>query len=337
MIDQINSSFAPPALLRNAHVQSLLASAGPRTLIAKKHARVLLAQSKHCLIDAGNDVTLSGYYTRSTSNTNPLNSATNKLAILIHGWLGGDQSSYLMSAAAYLHDRGFSVFRLNLRDHGETHHLNPELFHSVRIQEVLDAIAEIQRLYPHDSHYLAGFSLGGNFALRVAAMHDSQTTQFEKIAAVCPVIDPWHSMQRIEDAAWFYEWYFVQKWKKSIKAKLDHFPGLSGKEALSTARSLSDLNNYFVPAHTTFDSAKEYFNAYAVTGDALLNLAVPTHIIHSVDDPIIDVNDLQKTASSDMLSIELTQYGGHCGFLEDFKLQSWTDRRLHQLFNETSL
>ena len=36
-------------------------------------------------------------------------------------------------------DQGFDVFRLNLRDHGTSHHLNPELFHSNRISEVVGA------------------------------------------------------------------------------------------------------------------------------------------------------------------------------------------------------
>ena len=38
--------------------------------------------------------------------------------------------------------RGYDVVRLNLRDHGDSHHLNPEIFHSCRIAEVVGAVHE---------------------------------------------------------------------------------------------------------------------------------------------------------------------------------------------------
>ena len=65
--------------------------------------------------------------------------------------------------------RGFDVLRVNLRDHGDSHHLNRELFNSTRSPEVASALQGFvdERDYRH--LFLVGFSLGGSFALRVAA------------------------------------------------------------------------------------------------------------------------------------------------------------------------
>src|SRR3546814_8775079 len=59
------------------------------------------------------------------------------LALLLHGWEVSAESSYMRLAAAQFLQRGFANFRLEFRDHGDSHHLNQALFHSDRIDEVL--------------------------------------------------------------------------------------------------------------------------------------------------------------------------------------------------------
>jgi pimeloyl-ACP methyl ester carboxylesterase len=90
------------------------------------------------------------------------------LVVLLHGWEGSARSNYILDTGGELLSRGFDVFRLNFRDHGDTHHLNPELFSSNRIEEVVEAVALVQQQYAPRRLAVAGFSLGGNFALRVA-------------------------------------------------------------------------------------------------------------------------------------------------------------------------
>ena len=46
------------------------------------------------------------------------------LIILLHGWEGSEQSTYVVSCGRHLYDQGASVFRLNYRDHGDSHALN---------------------------------------------------------------------------------------------------------------------------------------------------------------------------------------------------------------------
>lgn len=318
--------FTPPRLLTNTHAQSLLASAGPRKYLSARRARQMAAAAEEVILDCGDQVRLQGFY--SPQKETP----SKKMVILIHGWLGSESSSYLLSAAAALYQSGYDVFRLNLRDHGDTHHLNPELFHSARLEEVVNAMAEIQRLYPHDYYSLCGFSLGGNFALRIAAEHNQDNTRFDSIVAVCPVINPENAMATISTAMWVYPWYFVQKWKRSLRKKLSHFPELGFGPELESARSLHDLNEFFVPNHTPYELLTHYFNAYSLAGDRLAGINVPTHVIHAADDPVVSAADLELASRKGSLSIEVTEYGGHCGFLKNYRLHSWIDDRLLQLF-----
>ena len=93
------------------------------------------------------------------------------------------------------------MLRLNFRDHGGTHALNRELFHSCRLPEVVGAVARVQALFPEHRLLLAGFSLGGNFCLRVGARARAAGIRIARIVAVCPVLDPATTLVALEQRA----------------------------------------------------------------------------------------------------------------------------------------
>ena len=71
----------------------------------------------------------------------------------------------------------------------------------------------------------------------------------------------------------------------------------------------------------------------AITGGVLGSLKVPAYIIASRDDPVIPSYDLANLARPETLKIEITPRGGHCGFIENYRLTSWADQRMAQIFN----
>lgn len=322
----VPSSFDPPRSLRNAHLQTLLSSAFLRQWSLNWKTRDLARQAEEVILQCSDGIRLHGLY-------NPHTAPTRGLAILLHGWEGCAESSYQVSTTLTLHRAGFDVFRLHLRDHGPSHCLNPELFNSTRLQEVLDAVKEVQRLYPHEQNYLAGQSLGGNFALRIAAQAKDASIGLDRVVAVCPVLNPLRTMNELENGNQIYHKYFLRRWKRSLAIKLEHYPELGYGESLLDMQSLSEMNAYFVPHHTGFNDPKSYYDAYALTGDTLEGLTVPSHIILSQDDPMIPAEDLERLAHPPALTIETPRYGGHCGFLKDWRLRGWIDDRLLELLD----
>ena len=79
------------------------------------------------------------------------------LAVLLHGWEGSAASLYILSLAQRLFGHGYDVVRLNLRDHGDTHHLNRDLFHSCRLSEMVGAVRRLQADFPAHRLVLAGW------------------------------------------------------------------------------------------------------------------------------------------------------------------------------------
>ena len=150
------ANYQPPFWARNTHVQSILATFKLRRVFVEKRAKPLLDVSEEVILDCGDDVRLQGFYSQNSNADAPL-------VVLMHGWEGSANSMYLLSSAQSLFANGFSVFRLNLRDHGESHHLNEELFHSCRLDEVVGAVKEIHSKYQPKKLFMGGYSLGGNF------------------------------------------------------------------------------------------------------------------------------------------------------------------------------
>lgn len=331
-------AFDPPAWLRNPHVQSMLPSLTYRRQHVLRRALPLLSASREQLVDCGDGVRLHGYHSalpESTSGSRA--SAPRELVLMLHGWEGSAESLYVLSAGQYLYERGYEIFRLNLRDHGPSHHLNPELFHSCRIAEVVGAVRAVQAQFPERLLTVVGYSLGGNFALRIAARAPAAGIRLRQAIAVCPVLDPEHTLESLENGLWIYRNYFVRKWRRSLLKKHRAWPDLYDLDELTSHRDLTRMTEHLILKFSEYDDLTSYLRGYSIVGDALRELAVPSRIYTALDDPIIPSADLARLAPSPALTIAVTAHGGHCGFLEGLRGETWVDRRIHAALAEGPL
>jgi len=249
---------------------------------------------------------------------------------MIHGWEGSAQSLYMLDAGSYLWQQGYSVVRLNLRDHGDTHHLNEELFHSARLNEVAEVVAQITHAWPHDNAYLVGFSLGANFSLRISTHAEQYGIKLNRVIAVCPPINPSNTMNTLNTGAAIYEKYFVKKWKRSLVKKALLHSHYNYLNILKPMKSLDEMNDYFINTYTQYPSLQEYFKAYTLPVDLGQKAQLNTLIIAAEDDPVCPVADVRALTAGPKLSLDLQPYGGHCGFIQSARLQSWAPKRIHE-------
>jgi predicted alpha/beta-fold hydrolase len=321
-------SFSPPGWLANSHLQSIIPSLKARRPLLARRARTMLACADTQIVDCGDGVRLMGHYSSQTAAGRP---PARDLAILLHGWEGSADSLYVLSLGAHLFSQGCDVYRLNFRDHGPTHHLNEDIFHSCRLDEVVGAVKRIQQTIPQPRLTIAGFSLGGNFALRVAARAPGAGIGLERAIAVCPVLRP-HSTMEVLERGWFvYHQYFIAKWKRSLLRKQELFPQRYDFSAILAERSIKAMTRIMVERYSEFDSLDAYLNGYAIVGETLAGLETPSHILFSLDDPIIpadDLNDLVRTPALEVLALPR---GGHCGFMDRINGESWADRQVARL------
>lgn len=308
------ADYRPPLWLRNGHVQTFLGSSPWRR---RRGARALAATgavtSEH-LVDGGPGVRLHGLHS-VVPGVEPRG-----LALLLHGWEGSAESSYMHHTAAQFLLRGFATFRLNFRDHGDTHHLNQALFHSNRIDEVVHAAGDIARRFwpqagPTRPLVAAGYSLGGNFALRLALRAPAAGLPLAGVAAVCPVLDPAAALAQMERGWRVYLHYFERKWRRSLERKRALFPRLHDYDDRTLRLGMRDLTEWLVVRHTDFGSLENYFDGYSIAGARLAGLRVPAHLLMAQDDPVIPVAHFRALQLPDSARLEIARHGGHCGFL----------------------
>lgn len=307
--------FQPRIRPKNKHLQSILASSKLRLLRLRKNNPVVSHEVKQNLTSPL--ATLLGFYTKNTKESDTV-------AILLHGWEGSSHSTYIQLLADSLYQQGMDIYRLNLRDHGESHHMNEDLFHSCRIDEVLHAITDIQAQFPDKQFIMCGFSLGGNFALRVAARADEAGLKFKHVFAISPPIIPKNSMEAIHGSK-LYNKYFLRKWKRSLHLKSELFPHLFNDNSWHQEHNLERLTQMLIVAHTEYTNTDDYFNGYSITPDIIRAINCPADVITAWDDPVIPFKDFSTIDRLPQIKLITTAHGGHCGFIQGMNMRSWIE------------
>ncbi len=286
--------------------------------------------ARKMIIEGGNGVRLLGYHSQQTSGH------SRGLITFIHGWEGSSHSTYVLSTGKYLYERGYDIFRLNLRDHGDSHHLNEGLFHGALIEETFQAIHSISRLSENKPYHLIGFSLGGNFALRIAVKHSfSEISNLRQVIAVSPALDPYKATLSIDESLSIYRYYFLNKWKRSLRKKQLLFRDKYDFRRMLKIRTCMGLTEAVMPYFPDFKTYREYFEQYTLRDDFFRDLAVPVTIIASGDDPIVSIGDVRALKETGYLRISLQAYGGHCGFIDFFPFGCWYEGEIERILRRS--
>jgi alpha-beta hydrolase superfamily lysophospholipase len=124
-----------------------------------------------------------------------------------------------------LFNRGFDVFRLNLRDHGPSHHLNTGLFYAVLLDEVFEAVRQISESRTPETGVSCRILPGRQLCPCVS--HDQCVTHpingLKQVIGISPVLDPDKATDRIDDSRLILK-YFLKKWRRSLAVKQHLYP-----------------------------------------------------------------------------------------------------------------
>ena len=315
--------FLPRSFLKNRHIQSIMASS--RFLIPPH--RVLLDHSKKLIISTSEGSKLLAHISRHP--------VSRGLIIILHGWEGSSSSAYVLAAASYFFEKGFSIGRLNLRDHGESHHLNEGLFHGALLNETFSAVSTLARQGEDLPVYLLGFSMGANFSLRIAINHiRTPIKNLRHVFAVSPPLDPYKTTLAIDQGPGIYRKYFLKKWKRSLRQKQRFFPHKYNFTKMLNARTCMELTEDIMIYFPQFTSYRDYFKLYTLTDQSFQNLNIPVNIFISTDDPVIPPDDYELLHESGFLKIAREKYGGHCGFIDLFPYKRWYNEIISDLVTQ---
>jgi hypothetical protein len=316
--------FQPHPLARHRHFQTIYSSLVPIKGITLRRT------AQEMVLEPGQGVRLRGFYSPQPPGE------SKGLVLLLHGWLGSAEAAYNVAIGDDLYRHGYAVFRLNLRDHGQTHHLNIEPFRGDLLDEAFAATRLIAELEPDRPFYIVGTSMGGNFALRLAWRHSqSPLPNLAQTIAICPAVNPYHTTLALDNGPLIYLAYFRRKWRKSFRQKQVAFPALYDFSEELAARNCLAMSEIFVRHHSPYPDACTYFESYAVSPAMMRVLDSPATIIAAADDSVVPVADFESFRDiSPYLAIHILPNGGHVGFIDILPYRYWLSEAILKLMGD---
>ena len=117
----------------------------------------------------------------------------------------------------------------------------------------------------------------------------------------------------------------LRKWARSLRKKQRCYPLRYDYEQWHGTRSMREKTRFFATRYYEYESLESYFDGYSIAGNRLAQLQVPSTLLTASDDPVIPVRDVETLPDNPYLEVWVTRLGGHCGYLKNWKLESWTE------------
>lgn len=243
---------------------------------------------------------------------------TRPTILALHGLNGSSDAHYMRGIAAKAFARGMNVVRLNQRNCGDTEHLSAGLFHSGLTHDAARVIDELVTIDGLPAIAVAGYSLGGNLALKLAAEYgDCPPRAVRGVAAVSPIIEIGECVAALEQSAnALYQWNFVKDLKRRMRRKSRFWPGRFDLSKLAHVRTVRAFDEVYTAPYFGFDGADDYYHR-ASAMRIIDRIRIPSLVITSDDDPFVPSRPFRdpKVAGHPCILLAICEHGGHCGFI----------------------
>ena len=238
--------------------------------------------------------------------------------ILLHGLNASSDAHYMKGIAAKAFVRGMNVVRLNQRNCGNTERLSAGLFHSGLTHDAKFVIDELAAVDSVGAIAVAGYSLGGNLALKLAGEYaDSPPPALRAVAAVSPILEISPCVRALERPGnILYQWNFVRDLKARMRRKDQFWPGKYDLRRLRFVRTVRQFDEVYTAPHFGFKDAEDYYH-HASAMRVVDRIAIPALVITSEDDPFVPSEPFRdpKVTNNPHITVKLSGCGGHCGFV----------------------
>ncbi|HEY1773501.1 MAG TPA: hydrolase [Gammaproteobacteria bacterium] len=308
----VASEFKPQGLWRNRHVQTVVPNVFfgiPKVELRRE--RVELPDGDFIDVD----------WTTGTSGP---------IVIVLHGLEGSIRSRYACNIMRQIHAMGFRGAFPYFRGCSGVPNRLPIGYHSGFTQDLEYFTGLLKQREPNTPLAAVGYSLGGNVLLKWLGESPNADRLTTGVAVSVPFDLAVCSEAIGKGLSKFYMWELMGRMKRSAQHKFQRVKApikLPNISALRTFRQFDDAMT--APLHG-YKDADDYYKR-ASSKPFLKHIKVPTLVVHSADDPFMTPAVLpQVDELSPAVTFELTQNGGHVGFVDGplLKPRRWVDQRI---------
>jgi len=318
----IESEFKPALWLKNPHLQTIWSSA------FRKIPRTETLSERLELSD-GDFIDLQ-WLNQSKVLDNDQN---RPILLLLHGLEGSKESTYIRGLLNTLNPSDFRTVVMHFRGCGDELNRLPKSYHSGETEDLSQVIDILHSKYPQAKLAVAGFSLGGNVLLKYLG-ETSESSKIDVAMAISvPMLLATSAAKLDHGFSKLYRNRLIGELKNKISKKLAQHPNTLqlSQSQLSALQTFYDFDDQVTARLNGFSGADDYYERCS-SRQFLKTIKTPTLILHSKDDPFMTEKVIPTNEElSEFVTLELTESGGHVGFVtgnNPWSLEFYIEKRL---------
>jgi len=253
------------------------------------------------------------------------------IVIVLHGLEGSSDSPYARGILRAIDSRGWRGVVMHFRGcSGEPNRL-PRSYHSGDTGDLVYLVETLRRREPRTPLATVGYSLGGNVLLKWLGKSGEQAPLRAAVAVSVPFVLS-HAAERLQRGfSRIYQWQLLHSLRDSVETKRRRMMLPLKITDLSALRSFRDFDEHVTAPLHGFDGADHYY-AVSSSRQYLEAIAVPTLILHALDDPFMTERTIPRPEElSGHVILELSRRGGHVGFVSGtwpWRSRYWLEERI---------
>ncbi|MBI3899857.1 MAG: hydrolase [Gammaproteobacteria bacterium] len=290
-------TFKPAWWCPGAHLQTLWANRlRPRPPLALRRERIELADGDFVDLDW-------------TSNSR------GPIVLMLHGLQGSSNSRYARSVLGAVDRAGWRGALLHFRGcSGEPNRL-PRAYHSGETGDLDQIVQLLHQREPSTAIAVIGVSLGGNVLLKWLGETGDRAPVVAAVAISVP-----YELSRAADKldsgfSRLYQWDLMFALRNALEQKRRQVVLPLTLTTPLRFRSIRDFDDRVTAPLHGFRDAAHYYSVSSAR-QYLKHIAVPTLLIHALDDPFMVPDVVPKQHElADCVTLDIHRSGGHVGFV----------------------
>lgn len=269
------------------------------------------------------------------------------LIILLHGLTGSSQSNYIKGLQWLLLKHGWRTVALNFRGcSGESNRL-ARCYHSGETEDLNFVYQTLTLRQSHIKIAVVGFSLGGNVLLKWLGEQSQNLDVCAAVAVSVPLVLSVCATKLDNGFSKLYRANLLRELKLYMQQKQQQLHRSGNERELAKLQQLGDISaiqsfwqyddRVVAPLHG-FKNVQDYYEKSS-SRQFLKHIHTPTLLIQAADDPFMTSAVLPTTQElSSYVQLEITQHGGHVGFIsgQPFKPIYWLEQRILAFLTQQS-
>jgi len=315
-----NNQYKPPFYLFNQHLETIVPSALRKVKGVEYQRERIQTRDKDFL------------------DLDWLNNDNSRLVIASHGLEGSSDRPYITGIAKLFSENKWDILAWNCRSCSGEMNRKEFLYHHGFTQDVEEVVQKaIEKGYKEI--VMIGFSMGGSLTLKYVG--ENGESLYPEIKAAMAVSVPCNlsissKMLGLKKNK-FYQDRFMKKLDIKLRQKSDQFPGLIEIKPWKTFKNFHEFDTHYSAKIFGYSDAQDFYDSVQCYPH-LKSINVPTLILNALNDPMLagDCYPESEAENNQHILLELTNYGGHVGFLQKGKQYTYAEERALSFFNEIS-